>query len=53
MWRLLPYVIGYSFYIGYYQRIIRATAYMSELAFRHSYDDPFYPQKVRQAQEQF
>lgn len=53
MWKLWPYVVGYTLYVGYYQRLIRIVAYVSELVFRHSYDDPFYPQKVRQAQEQF
>ena len=53
MWRLAPFLIGYTFYIAYYQRLNRLIAYLSELIFRHSYHDPFYPTKVREAQEQF
>lgn len=51
--RLFPYVLGYTFFTSYYDRIIRLVAYVSELVFRQSYNDTFYPTKVRQAQDQF
>jgi cellulose synthase/poly-beta-1,6-N-acetylglucosamine synthase-like glycosyltransferase len=51
--RRLPYVPVYSLYISYLQRAIRLRAYFLELAFRVSYNDPFYPAKVREAQDQF
>ena len=50
---LLPYVFGFTFFISYYDRVIRMIAYLSELIFRHSYNDSFYPTKVRHAQDQF
>lgn len=53
MLRCLPYVPLYSVYISYMQRAIRLRAYFLELAFRDSYKDPFYPVKVRTAQDQF
>jgi poly-beta-1,6-N-acetyl-D-glucosamine synthase len=53
MWRLLPYVPGMTFYVAYYMRLNRLRAYVSELIFRRSYLDPFYPSKVRNAQDQF
>ena len=51
--RRLPYVPLYSFYVSYFQRAVRLRAYFLELAFRDSYNDPFYPAKVRTAQDQF
>lgn len=51
--RLVPYVFGFTIFVSYYDRTIRLLAYVSELIFRHSYDDGFYPTKVRQAQDQF
>lgn len=53
MLRCLPYVPLYSVYVSYVQRAIRLRAYFLELAFRDSYKDPFYPAKVRTAQDQF
>ncbi|WP_217160900.1 glycosyltransferase family 2 protein [Thiocystis violascens] len=53
MWRLLAYVPGMTFYVAYYMRINRLRAYLSELVLRRSYTDPFYPSKVRDAQDQF
>lgn len=52
-WKLLPYLFGYSFYVAYFHRAIRVMAYMSELALRRSYQDPFYPTKVRRNVEKF
>ena len=51
--KLFPYVFGFTLFVSYYDRAIRLLAYLSELIFRHSYDDSFYPSKVRQAQDQF
>jgi len=51
--RMLPYVFGFTFFVSYYDRAIRLVAYISELTFRHSYADDFYPTKVRRAQDQF
>ncbi len=51
--RLLPYVFGFTFFVSYYDRAIRIIAYVSELIFRNSYHDAFYPTKVRAAQDQF
>ncbi|WP_230534178.1 glycosyltransferase family 2 protein [Microvirga roseola] len=53
MWRLLLYIPGHGLYMGYYMRLNRLIAYVSELMHRRSYRDPFYPSKVRDAQEQF
>lgn len=50
---LFPYVFGYTFFVSYYDRCIRLVAYVSELVFRQSYSDSFYPSKVREAQDQF
>lgn len=52
-WKLLPYLFGYSFYVAYFHRAIRVWAYISELALRRSYHDPFYPTKVRRNVEKF
>ena len=51
--RKWPYLIGYSFYITYFQRAIRLIAYFRELTFRDSYRDTFYPVKVQLMQDQF
>lgn len=50
---LFPYVFGFTFFVTYYDRAIRLVAYLSELIFRRSYEDTFYPAKVRYAQDQF
>lgn len=44
---LYVYLIG--LYRGYFLRFVRLSAYLSELIFRHSFSDSFYPEKVRQA----
>ena len=49
----LPYMPLTSLFTAYVKRAIRLMAYGSELVLRRSYDDPFYPRKVRQAQDQF
>lgn len=49
----LPYLPLYMVFTTYFKRAIRLLAYTSELVFRTSYTDPFYPQKVRAAQDQF
>lgn len=51
--RLFPYVLGFTFFVSYFNRPIRMIAYLSELIFRNSYADGFYPTKVRHAQDQF
>lgn len=53
VWRLTPYVLGWSLFQGLVMRFNRLHAYLSELLFRNSYRDSFYPQKVRDQQEQF
>ena len=53
MLRLLPYLPAQTFYVGYYQRLNRMIAYLSELIFRHSYRDDYYPMKVHKVQDQF
>ena len=53
VYRLFPYVLGFTFFVSYYDRAIRMVAYLSELIFRDSYKDGFYPTKVRHAQDQF
>ena len=50
---LVPYLPGYILFGSYFDRPIRLLAYLSELIFRHSYQDGFYPTKVRQMQDQF
>lgn len=52
-WRLFPYAIGSSVYIGIVMRVNRLQAYLSELIFRRSYQDTFYPKNVLDQQEQF
>lgn len=42
---LYIYLIG--FYRAYFLRLVRFVAYLSELIFRHSFTDSFYPEKVR------
>lgn len=41
----LPYLPLMVFYVGYYLRIVRSIAYMQELFFKKSYDDPWNPSK--------
>lgn len=53
MLRLLPYLPVQTFYVGYYMRLNRFLAYWSELIFRRSYRDDYYPLKVHNAQDQF
>ena len=53
VWPYLPYLVGHGFYVSFLNRAIRLRAYFLELAFRDSYNDPFYPTKVRKAQDQF
>ena len=53
MWRLLPYLPAQTFYVGYYMRLNRLIAYISELVLRRSYQDDYYPMKVHNAQDQF
>lgn len=52
-WRNWPYAVGGSFYTGFFMRFNRIQAYAGELLFRRSYQDSFYPQKVRDQQDQF
>lgn len=51
--RLLIYLPGWTIFQGLIMRVNRIQAYFSELLFRRSYQDSFYPSKVRQQQEQF
>ena len=53
MWRYFLYLPGYSLYVAYFLRPIRIVACFSELAFRKSYQDSFYPTKVRRSVEQW
>jgi len=52
-WKLVPYLPAYALYGGFLMRANRTYAYLSELLFRSSYNDSFYPSKVRQQQEKF
>jgi len=48
----LPYIPLMVIYFGYYLRIIRTTAYLKELLFKASYNDPWNPPKTsRHAKE--
>lgn len=47
------YLVGFSLFKSYLLRFIRMTAYVDELIFRRSYQDPFYPAKVRRQVEKF
>lgn len=44
--RLLPYLVGYSFYTGIYMRFVRLGAYLEEWIFSASYEDTYVPNKV-------
>lgn len=50
---LVPYLPLQTFYVGYYMRLNRFIAYISELVLRRSYRDDYYPLKVHNAQDQF
>jgi cellulose synthase/poly-beta-1,6-N-acetylglucosamine synthase-like glycosyltransferase len=52
-WRNWPYAVGGSLYVGLLMRFNRLQAYGGELLFRRSYEDSFYPSKVRDQQDQF
>ncbi len=41
----IPYLPAMVIYFGYYLRIIRSVAYVQELLFKKSYDDPWNPAK--------
>lgn len=43
---LLPYLIGYSVFNGFFMRFVRLAAYAQEWIFRASYQDSFVPEKV-------
>lgn len=53
MLSLLPYLPVQTAYVGYYMRLNRFIAYISELVLRRSYRDDYYPLKVHNAQDQF
>lgn len=42
----LPYVVLMVFYFGYFIRIVRSFAYVSEIFFKASYKDPWNPSKT-------
>lgn len=44
--RLLPFVLGFSVFNGYFMRFIRVSAYLQEWIFRSSYADSYVPDKV-------
>jgi biofilm PGA synthesis N-glycosyltransferase PgaC len=52
-WRLWPWAVGGSLYVGLLMRFNRLLAYSGELLFRSSYQDSFYPTKVRDQQDRF
>ncbi len=52
-WRNWPWAVGSSLYVGVLMRINRLQAYGGEMLFRRSYQDEFYPSKVRDQQDQF
>lgn len=41
----IPYLPGMVLYFGYYLRFVRTTAYIQELVWKKSYDDPWNPPK--------
>ena len=51
--RLLLFTPLATFFKSYFLRVVRCIACIDELVFRRSYEDPFYPTKVRNAVEQF
>jgi len=53
MHQLWIYLPGYSLYVSYFLRVIRIVACFTELAFRSSYNDTFYPTKVRRSVQQW
>ncbi|MBV6631527.1 MAG: glycosyltransferase family 2 protein [Alphaproteobacteria bacterium] len=53
MHRLWIYIPGYSVYVSFFLRFIRIAACFTELAFRSSYKDSFYPEKVRRSVQQW
>jgi cellulose synthase/poly-beta-1,6-N-acetylglucosamine synthase-like glycosyltransferase len=44
----LPYLPCMVFYFGFYLRVVRTIAYIDELFFKRSYDDPWNPSKSSQ-----
>jgi cellulose synthase/poly-beta-1,6-N-acetylglucosamine synthase-like glycosyltransferase len=44
--RLLPFVVGYSFFNGFVMRFVRLAAYFDEWIREASYQDTYVPQKV-------
>lgn len=49
--RLIPYVPLFAVANGYVMRFIRLYAYVDELVFRRSYQDPYVPERVRRGME--
>jgi hypothetical protein len=45
--RLLPYLVGYSVFNGFFMRFFRLAAYLQEWLFDASSSDTFSPSKVR------
>jgi hypothetical protein len=44
----LIYIPLMVFYFGYFLRVVRSIAYLSEIFFKASYKDPWNPQKTSQ-----
>lgn len=44
--KLIPYLPGMVIYVGYFLRFVRTWAYVKELFFKSSYDDPWNPAKT-------
>ncbi|MCR9219865.1 MAG: glycosyltransferase family 2 protein [Alphaproteobacteria bacterium] len=49
--RLLPEAMTYGLFNSYFLRFVRLYAALDELIYRHSYDDDYVPQKVRERTE--
>ncbi len=43
---MIPYVVGYSVFSGFFMRFIRLAAYVQEWVFKASYSDAYVPTKV-------
>lgn len=50
-WPLLPYVLGYSIFNGFFMRLVRIAAYLQEWIFKASYSDSYVPEKVQMVRE--
>lgn len=52
-WSLWPYALSYGLFNGLFLRLVAVNAFLDELIFRSSYNDPYVPKKVRDRLEKF